>query len=376
MAGNTFGTAFKVTTFGESHGDSLGAVIDGIPSGIKLDVKKIQDALDRRKPGSTDGKKSSAVTARKEDDKINIISGLFNGFTTGTPLCFVIKNENQHSSDYSELSVKMRPGHADYTYLKKYGFRDYRGGGKSSGRETCARVASGEIARQVINFITKAKTGKNEVTATAYTLKAAGIKCSKINFSEINKNQMRAPDSNAALNMLEKIEELRKNGNSAGGIIECQISNLNAGIGEPVFDKLDAVLAHAMLSIGAVKGIEFGSGFDAADSDGLSNNDPMTVKNSKVNFISNNAGGILGGISNGDKIVFRLALKPVPSIFIEQQTVEAKINPDSPDDPDKIKFKNAKLKIKGRHDVCLCPRIVPVVEAMTYIVLADMILRS
>ena len=376
MAGNTFGTVFKVTTFGESHGDSLGGVIDGIPSGIKLDVKKIQEALDRRKPGSTDGKKSSAVTARKEDDRINIVSGLFNGFTTGTPLCFVIKNENQHSSDYTELSVKMRPGHADYTYLKKYCFRDFRGGGRSSGRETCARVAAGEIARQVIDYVLKSGSKKDRVCATAYTLKAAGIECSKINLNQINQNQMRAADNDAAEQMLKKIEELRKEGNSAGAVIECRISNLKAGIGEPVFDKLDAVLAHAMLSIGAVKAIEFGSGFDAADSTGLVNNDPMTVKNSKVNFTSNNAGGILGGISNGDEIVFRLAVKPVPSIFTEQQTVEAKINPELPYDSEKIKFKNAKLTIKGRHDVCLAPRIVPVVEAMAYIALADMILRA
>ena len=376
MSGNTFGTVFKTTTFGESHGEALGAVIDGIPSGIKLDLDAVQKALDRRKPGSVNGKKSSAVTARKESDTLKVLSGLFNGFTTGTPLCFIIENENQHSSDYNELSVKMRPGHADYAYLKKYGIRDYRGGGRSSGRETCARVAAGDVARQVLDSVLNTKSKKQLLKVTAYTLKAAGIECKKIDFSEIEKNDLRAPDCEAAEKMASKIEELRKQGDSAGGIIECRISNLKAGIGEPVFDKLDAVLAHAMLSIGAVKGIEFGAGFSASDMTGSENNDKIKIEKSKVKFLSNNAGGITGGISNGDEIIFRVAVKPVPSIFQEQKTIEAKINPDKIYETEKISFKNTTLKIKGRHDVCLAPRIVPVVEAMTYITLADLVLRA
>ncbi|MBQ0004044.1 MAG: chorismate synthase [Treponema sp.] len=406
MSGNSFGKNFTVTTFGESHGEALGCIIDGIESGIKLDLEKIQKALDRRRPGSSfDGTSNACVTDRKEEDKFEILSGLFNGFTTGTPLTLIIRNTNQHSSDYSEISSKMRPGHADFTYLEKYGIRDYRGGGRSSGRETCARVAAGEIARQYVEYKIKNSSFKNccsssknnshsdnnitsdseSISVTAYTLRAAGISCEKIDFSEIEKNPLRAPDSKAALLMQNKIEELRKQGNSAGGIIECQISNLPAGIGNPVFDKLDAMLAHAVLSIGAVKGIEFGKGFEAADITGSENNDQMTIKDKKPFFLSNNAGGILGGISNGNTIVFRAAVKPVPSIFTEQKTVSADINPDEPvnagsssdgfcnSNPKGIQFKETEIKIKGRHDVCLAPRIVPVIEAMTWIVLADLI---
>lgn len=404
MSGNSFGNNFKVTTFGESHGEALGCVIDGLESGIKLDLDLIQKALDRRRPGASfNGTLNAAVTDRKEDDKFEIISGLFNGFTTGTPLTLIIRNTNQHSSDYSNLAVKMRPGHADFTYLQKYGIRDYRGGGRSSGRETCARVAAGEIARQYVEFKTNINSDARGVSnnninsddrgvsVTAYTLRAAGISCNTIDFSEIEKNPLRAPDANAALEMQKKIEELRSLGDSAGGIIECQISNLPAGLGNPVFDKLDALLSHAVMSIGAVKGIEFGAGFSAADLTGSQNNDPMILKNNLPSFTSNNAGGILGGISNGNTIVFRAAVKPVPSIYQEQKTIEAKINPDEPaentsiqnnasiqgtssiQNPRGIKFEETSLKIKGRHDVCLCPRIVPVIEAMTWIVLADLI---
>lgn len=392
MSGNSFGNNFKVTTFGESHGEALGCVIDGLESGIKLDLDLIQKALDRRRPGASfNGTSNAAVTDRKEDDKFEIISGLFNGFTTGTPLTLIIRNTNQHSSDYSDLAVKMRPGHADFTYLQKYGIRDYHGGGRSSGRETCARVAAGEIARQYVEFKTNINSNAHGISVTAYTLRAAGISCNTINFSEIEKNPLRAPDANAALEMQKKIEELRSLGDSAGGIIECQISNLPAGLGNPVFDKLDALLSHAVMSIGAVKGIEFGAGFSAADLTGSQNNDPMTLKNNLPSFTSNNAGGILGGISNGNTIVFRAAVKPVPSIYQEQKTIEAKINPDEPakntsihnnasiqgtssiQNPRGINFEETSLKIKGRHDVCLCPRIVPVIEAMTWIVLADLI---
>lgn len=392
MSQNSFGNNFKVTTFGESHGEALGCVIDGLESGIKLDLDLIQKALDRRRPGASfNGTSNAAVTDRKEDDKFEIVSGLFNGFTTGTPLTLIIRNTNQHSSDYSDLAVKMRPGHADFTYLQKYGIRDYRGGGRSSGRETCARVAAGEIARQYVEFKTNINSDVRDISVTAYTLRAAGISCNTIDFSEIEKNPLRAPDAKAALEMQKKIEELRSLGDSAGGIIECQISNLPAGLGNPVFDKLDALLSHAVMSIGAVKGIEFGAGFSAADLTGSQNNDPMTLKNNLPTFTSNNAGGILGGISNGNTIIYRAAVKPVPSIYQEQKTIEAKINPDEPaentsiqnnasiqgtssiQNPRGINFEETSLKIKGRHDVCLCPRIVPVIEAMTWIVLADLI---
>lgn len=368
MAGNTFGTIFKLTSFGESHGPSLGGIIDGLPSGIKLDVSKIQNALDRRKPGASfSGTDNPCVTERKEDDRIQILSGLFNGYTTGTSLAFEIKNTNQHSSDYSEMALKMRPGHADFTYLEKYGFRDYRGGGRSSGRETCVRVAAGEIAREVIESILGAS-----YSCTAYTKSAAGITAESIDFSEIEKNPLRCPDKNAAKKMQEKIEQLRAEGNSAGGIIECVVNGLPSGLGEPVFDKLDALLAHAVLSVGAVKGIEFGSGFNAAFSTGKENNDPMHAENGKPFFDSNNAGGILGGISNGNTLIFRAAIKPVPSIFTEQKTVEAKMDADSPQK--NLVYENSTLKIKGRHDVCLAPRIVPVIEAMTSLVIADLLL--
>lgn len=371
MAGNTFGTNFKVTTFGESHGTALGVVIDGVPAGIKIDAHQIQAALDRRRPGNTtNGKVDAAVTARKESDKAEILSGVFNGYSTGTPIAITIRNENQHSSDYNELSVKMRPGHADYAYLKKYGIRDYRGGGRSSGRETCARVAAGDIARQVLNSLIE------NFKVTAYTLRAAGVQCQTIDLSQIEENSMRAPDNKAAALMTEKVEEYRSKGLSVGGLIECQVQGLPAGIGEPVFDKLDAVLAHAMLSIGAIKGIEFGKGFDVVDMTGDENNDDMKMENGQVIFETNNAGGVLGGISNGNTIVFRLAVKAVPSIYTEQKTVEAKINPDVPNDPSSIQFEDTTLKIKGRHDICLCPRIVPVVEAMTYISICDLFLTN
>lgn len=370
---NTFGTFFKVTTFGESHGNALGCVIDGIPAGIKIDSQKIQQALDKRKPGKKNNSESnSAITSRTENDTAQIISGVFNDFSLGTPLCIIIKNQNQNSFDYDELASIMRPGHADITYLQKYGFRDYRGGGRSSGRETCARVAAGEIARQVIEHLLKSSSFKT----TAYTLRAAGIQCKKIDFSQIEKNPMRAPDKDAAQLMEQKIAELKEQGNSAGGIIECQITGVPSGLGNPVFDKLDALLAHAMLSIGSVKGIEFGKGFEVADLTGLSNNDSIEIISNHINYKTNNSGGILGGISNGDTILFRIAVKPVPSIFAKQKTIRLKTNPDLPLNKSNFEFENTEVQIKGRHDVCLCPRIVPVVEAMTNIVVADLLLSN
>lgn len=348
MAGNTFGENFKVTTFGESHGQALGCIIDGCPAGITVDEDFLQAEMDRRKPGA----KSAAVTARKESDKAQILSGVFEGKTTGTSIAILIQNENQHSKDYSNIKDLFRPGHGDYTYFEKYGIRDYRGGGRSSGRETCARVAAGAFAKMFLK--------EKGIKITAYTKKAAGISAEKIDLSEIENNLMRCPDKENAEKMLKAVEDYRMNKNSCGGIVECIAEGVKAGLGEPVFDKADALLAHAILSIGAVKGIEFGSGFESADSDGKSNNDCM--RQGPV-FESNNAGGILAGITNGNTIIFRAAVKPVPSIYLEQKTID-------------LQGRDCDILIEGRHDICLCPRIVPVIEAMTAITLADLLLRN
>ena len=362
MSGSTFGKIFKATTFGESHGTALGVVVDGVPAGTKIDLEKIQERLDRRRPGAkAGGKFNAAVTARSEADKAEILSGVFEGKAEGTPIAIEIRNTSQHSSDYSNLKDAFRPGHADYTYFEKYGFRDYRGGGRASGRETCARVAAGALALQFL----EQELGK-KFSITAYTLRAAGISCKNIDLKVIEQNPLRAADLDAARAMQEKIEALRAAGDSAGGVVECQIKGVPAGLGEPVFEKLDATLAAAMLSIGAVKGIEFGAGFAACDMTGSQNNDEIFVKGTKASFKTNNAGGILGGISNGAEIIFRLAVKPVPSVFVEQETVKMK----------GAKLAETKLQIKGRHDVCLCPRIVPVVEAMAALTLADALLQN
>ncbi len=358
MAGNTFGEAFRVTTFGESHGAALGCIIDGCPAGLDMDEDFIQSQMDRRKPGAkqkdADGKEifNAAVTARSEADKAEILSGVFEGKSTGTPIAIMIRNTSQKSKDYSNIAKLFRPGHADYTFQMKYGTRDYRGGGRSSGRETSARVAAGAVAQLLLREF--------GISVVAYTKKAAGIQGSTVDFDQIEKNPMRAADKDAAIKMQEKIEEIRKTGNSAGGIVTCVIKGVPAGLGEPVFDKMDALLAQAMLSIGAVKGIQFGAGFDVADMTGLENNDNMDAGPS---FKTNNAGGILGGMSRGDDIVFDLAIKPVPSIFLTQKTVDIDFNP-------------CDITIEGRHDVCLCPRIVPVVEAMAAITVADLLLRN
>ncbi len=348
MAGNTFGENFRVTTFGESHGEALGCIVDGCPAGIFFDAEFLQHEMDRRKPGA----KNPAVTARKEDDTAEVLSGVFQGKTTGTPIAILIRNANQKSKDYENIKDKFRPGHADFCYEKKYGIRDYRGGGRSSGRETCARVAAGAVAKMFLR--------EQKIFVTAYTKSVAEIQSQKIDFDQIEKNKIRCADKDAAILMEQKIEEFRMKKNSCGGVVECVAKGVPAGLGEPVFDKLDAEIAHAILSIGAVKGIEFGAGFGAAFSDGLSDNDFM-IQGEK--FETNNAGGILGGISRGDDIVFRAAVKPVPSIFLPQKTID-------------INGAECEIEIEGRHDVCLCPRIVPVVEAMTAICLADMILRN
>ncbi len=348
MSGNTFGQIFKVTSFGESHGKALGCIVDGLPSGLNIDETFIQNEMARRKPGTS----SSAVTSRKEDDFVEILSGVFEGKSTGTPIAMLIRNSNQHSKDYENIKDKFRPGHADFTYFEKYGIRDYRGGGRSSGRETCARVAAGALAKLFL--------AQKGIKITAYTKRAAGISVQKINLEEIEKNPLRCPDNETSQKIEEKIKEFASQGNSCGGIVECLVQGIKAGLGEPVFDKLDAELAKAILSIGATKGIEFGEGFAAADLTGSQNNDPMAQD---FKFTQNNSGGILGGISNGNNIIFRSAVKPVPSIYQKQKTVD--INGNACD-----------ILIEGRHDVCLCPRIVPVIEAMTAITLTDMYLRN
>ena len=348
MAGNSFGSVFKVTTFGESHGEGLGCIIDGCPAWIRFDDDFLQAEMARRKPGSG----GAAVTQRKEEDRAEVLSGVFEGYTTGTPVALLIRNTSQKSGDYSNIKNVFRPGHGDYTYYQKYGIRDYRGGGRSSGRETCARVAAGAVAKMLLK--------ENGITVRAWTKKACGIEAAQIDESVIEQNLMRAPDLKAASLMQEKIEQLKKEGNSCGGIIEGVIRGAKAGLGEPVFDKADALLAQALLSIGAVKGIEFGAGFAAADLTGEENNDPM---NDGFGFRTNNAGGILAGITNGNDITFRIAVKPVPSIYKRQETVD-------------LDGHGCSIEIEGRHDVCLCPRIVPVAEAMAAVTIADLLLRN
>lgn len=353
MAGSTFGSMFRITTWGESHGDGIGVVIDGCPAGLSVNEEMIQAFLDRRRPGQT-----RYTTQRKEADTVKILSGVFEGKTTGTPISMAVMNTNQISRDYSEIAGYYRPGHADYTYDAKYGFRDYRGGGRSSGRETIGRVAAGAIASAILKEL--------GITVCAYTKSIGGIsidysKCSKEN---IFQSPFYMPDLEASaateVLMQEKIKEL----NSVGGIIECIISGVPAGIGEPVFEKLDANLGKAILSIGAIKGIEFGSGFLAAEKTGIENNDPyFYTEAGNVAKQSNNAGGILGGISDGSEIVFRAAVKPTASIAMNQKTINKE-------------GENIDIRIKGRHDPVIVPRAVVVVESMAAVTLLDMLYLS
>ncbi len=343
---NSFGEQFRVTTFGESHGPALGAIVDGVPAGLELDEAYIQKALDRRKPGQ-----SVFTTPRKEADAVEILSGVFEGRTTGTPVALLIRNQDQRSRDYGDLAEVFRPGHADYGFFRKYGIRDYRGGGRSSGRETAARVAAGAIAAKYLQE-------KYGIVIRAWTEAVAGISGKKTDFDFIEKNALRAADPDRYPAMEEAVRNAIAELDSVGGIVSCVIEGVPAGLGEPVFDKLDALLAHAMLSLGAVKGIEFGDGFAAAGLRGSVNNDKMSPEG----FLSNHAGGILGGISTGAPITFRIAVKPTPSIRQEQQTVDQENNPRT-------------VTVQGRHDPCICPRIVPVVEAMASLVLADLTLR-
>lgn len=341
MAGSSFGHLFRLTTFGESHGGAVGVIVDGCTPSLDLDPTDIQEQLDRRKPGQ-----SFITTPRKEPDKVNILSGVFQGKTTGTPIMMILYNSDADPSAYDDIKGMFRPGHADFTYLKKYGIRDYRGSGRASGRETAGRVAAGAIARKLL--------ARRGVSIIAYTVRAAGISCEKYVPDQIENNMLRACDPEAAERMIEKISGIKDTEDSVGGVVECRISGVEPGLGEPVFDKLDGELAHAMLSVGAIKGIEFGAGFAAADMTGSEHNDEM----GSDGFLTNNAGGILGGITTGEEIVFRVAVKPVSSISREQKTVT-------------VEGEERPIKTEGRHDACICPRIVPVVESMAAIVLED-----
>ena len=346
MGGNSFGTLFRVTTWGESHGRALGVVIDGCSPRMDLSVEDIQKELDRRKPGQGTGS-----SPRKERDRVEILSGVLEGKTTGTPISLLIWNEDVDSSSYEEWKEIFRPGHADFTYQAKYGIRDYRGGGRASARETLGRVAAGAVAKKIL--------GKEKIAILAYTIELGGIHAKGMDFEEIEKNYFRCPDRQAAIAMEEKIEEVKGRGDTLGGILEILVRGCPPGLGEPVFDKLEADLAKALMSIGAVRGVEVGAGFGVARMLGSQCNDPIGQKG----FEKNDAGGILGGISTGADIILRVAVKPIPSIRLEQRTVDQAMQPVS-------------IRIRGRHDLSAIPRINSVCEAMVAIVLVDHLLRQ
>ncbi|WP_027176367.1 chorismate synthase [Desulfovibrio aminophilus] len=344
MSGNTFGAVLRLTTFGESHGAALGGVLDGCPSGLELDEAVIQAELDRRKPGG-----GIASTARKEADRVRLLSGVFEGRTTGTPIGFAIENSDQHSKDYDALKDVFRPGHADFGYQAKFGLRDHRGGGRSSGRETASRVAGGAIAQEILRA--------EGVSVLAYTVELGGIEARVLDPEGAQARPFFSPDPEAPARFEERIREVKAQGDTLGGVVEVQVLGLPPGIGEPVFDKLDARLAYALMGVGAVKGVEIGAGTAAARLTGSRNNDPMTPEG----FASNNAGGILGGLSSGQPVVARAFVKPIPSIALEQHTVTAQGQATT-------------IRVGGRHDICAIPRIVPVLKAMTALACADLLL--
>ena len=352
MAGNSFGRLFRITTFGESHGKAIGAIIDGCPAGLELDSALIQRDLDRRRPGQ-----SSIVTQRKEPDAFEILSGVFEGATTGTPICIVVWNKNQKSKDYGHIKDLWRPSHADYTYHEKYGVRDYKGGGRSSARETVARVASGAIAKQIL-------TAKG-VSIDAFVSQVGDIKLQKpvheIDLSLIESNDVRCPDPDTAVEMINLIKDVKKQGDTVGGKITCIAQNIPVGLGEPVFDKLHADLSKAMMSINAVKGFEFGSGFDSITMRGSEHNDIFVKENDKITTATNFSGGVQGGISNGMPLYFNTAFKPVATIMRDQKSIDQS-------------GEEAIIKGKGRHDPCVVPRAVPIIEAMTALVLVDFLM--
>lgn len=344
MAGSTFGNYFKLTTFGESHGEAIGGVIDGCPAGVSVDLVAIENQMMRRRPGQ-----STIVTQRKEADTVRFLSGIFEGKTTGSPIGFIIENTNQKSADYTHIKDSYRPSHADYTFDKKYGHRDYRGGGRSSARETACRVAAGAIASQLLGAI----------AITGYVSSVGDLTLEKpyqeLDLNTVDSNVVRCPDAEMASKMIAKIKEVKKQGDTIGGIITCVIQNVPVGLGEPVFDKLHAQLGKAMLSINAVKGFEFGSGFKGATMNGSEHND---LFNQDGTTKSNLSGGVQGGISNGMDIYFRVAFKPVATIMQKQQTINSK-------------GEKVEMQGKGRHDPCVVPRAVPIVEAMAALTIAD-----
>jgi len=354
--GSTIGNLFKLTTFGESHGKMIGGVIDGCPSGLKLDFSAIQSELDRRKPGQ-----SEITTSRKESDKVNFLSGIFENTTTGAPIGFIIPNDDSKSKDYSNIKDIFRPSHADYTFEKKYGIRDYRGGGRSSARETACRVVAGAVAKQLLRHY--------GIDLVAYVSSVGAIEIKQLNYNvkdliyKSNSNIVRCPDDEIAQSMINLISDLKKKGDSIGGQISCLVSGVPAGLGSPVFDKLHADLGKAMLSINAVKGFEYGSGFEGSKMLGSQHNDVFEVNDGNISTKTNFSGGIQGGISNGQPIYFKVAFKPVATILTKQKSVN-KSN------------ENVELKVNGRHDPCVVPRAVPIVEAMAALVLTDHLLRN
>ncbi|MFH1590928.1 MAG: chorismate synthase [archaeon] len=350
MSGNTFGTNFRIVTFGESHGKALGVVIDGIMPGLGITRADIQEQLDRRRPGQ-----SKLTTDRKEKDRIEILSGIFEGKTTGSPIAMIVRNKDQDPSAYDNLRKRLRPGHADYTYLAKYGIRDHRGSGRASGRETIARVAAGAVAKAYLKL--------RGITITAYTTQIGKIKAKDRKLSIIEKNPVRTPDASAATRMKDAILKAKKDGDSLGGIIEVRCDGVPPGLGDPVFDKLSSRIAAALMSIPATKGVEIGAGFASASKKGSQNNDIWEAIDGRIATKTNNAGGLLGGISNGMPIIARMAIKPTSSISKKQRSVDTT-------------GKKTDLLIKGRHDPCICPRVIPVAESMMAIVLADALMRQ
>jgi chorismate synthase len=350
---NSYGTLFKISTFGESHGPAIGVVIDGCPAGLTLDEAFIQAELDRRKPGQ-----SKITTQRKEDDTFKVLSGVFEGKTTGTPLAIVIENQDQRSKDYSHIAEAFRPSHADYTYEAKYGIRDYRGGGRSSARETAARVAAGAVAKLLLQRL--------GVTIQAYVSQVGDIKAphyTQLDLSKTEDNIVRCPDAAVAEQMIALIDQVRLDRDTIGGLVTCVIQNTPVGLGEPVFDKLHAELGKAMLSINAVKGFEYGSGFEGIRLRGSAHNDEFYTEGGRVRTRTNHSGGIQGGISNGEDIYFNVAFKPVATIMQDQASVDKHGH-------------EATVSGKGRHDPCVVPRAVPIVEAMAALVLVDFLLRN
>ncbi|HBF34786.1 TPA: chorismate synthase [Candidatus Sumerlaeota bacterium] len=341
MSGSVWGELFRISTFGESHGKAVGVVVEGVSPNLPLCEEDVQKELDRRKPGQSD-----LTTPRQESDTVHILSGVFEGKATGAPIAMLVWNADQRPAAYDTIKDLFRPGHADFTFLKKYGIRDHRGSGRSSGRETAARVAAGAIAKKMLT--------EQGVAIHAGTIQVGSIRTDKRDWDVVEKNPVRCPDAEVAEKMADLIRQMASEKDSVGGIIECRIQGVPVGLGEPVFDKLDADLAKAMLSLGAVKGIEFGAGFSAVAMRGSQHNDAITPNG----FVTNNAGGIVGGISNGDEIIFRIAVKPTSSIATPQQSIDVQGQP-------------ATVVTEGRHDPCICPRIIPVVEAMAALTLVD-----